>query len=101
MTAVTVAVVLLRHICEVCGVEEVLTPDDAHAAGWDYPPRMGVFGVIGPRICPNPNCRMNETVWWALAVDGYTPEMLTEQQRATIDRIVGEPETVMVSLGGQ
>lgn len=31
----------LRHVCEVFGVEELLTPDDAYEKGWDYPPRMG------------------------------------------------------------
>jgi hypothetical protein len=37
-----------RHICEVCGVEEILTPSQAFDVGWDYPPRMGQFGVVGP-----------------------------------------------------
>lgn len=37
-----------RHICEVCGVEEILTPAEAFDLGWDYPPRMGQFGVVGP-----------------------------------------------------
>ena len=26
----------LRHICEVCGREEVLTPEEAYSAGWDW-----------------------------------------------------------------
>ncbi|MGB3353729.1 MAG: hypothetical protein WBB00_13270 [Mycobacterium sp.] len=46
-----------RHICEVCGVEEILTPGDAFDLGWDYPPRMGQFGVVGPRCCPLPQRR--------------------------------------------
>jgi hypothetical protein len=58
-----------RHICEVCGVEEILTPGDAFDLGWDYPPRMGQFGVVGPRCCPH--CPNVGTVWWALAIDGY------------------------------
>ena len=83
-----------RHICEVCGVEEILTPGDAFNLGWDYPPRMGQFGVVGPRCCPN--CPNVGTVWWALAFDGYTEDMLTEAQRATVRRIAGEPQSIAV-----
>lgn len=82
------------HICEVCGVEEILPPSVAFDLGWDYPPRMGQFGVVGPRCCPRcPNVR---TVWWALVIDGYTEDMLTDRQRATVRRIAGEPDSVAV-----
>jgi hypothetical protein len=84
----------LRHTCEVCGREEVLTPEAAYPAGWDHPPKMGVMGVISPRTCPD--CPINHTVWWALAMDGYTPDMLTAEQRATVDRILGEPGSIAV-----
>ncbi len=57
--------VQLKHICEVCGVEEILTPKTGFEAGWDYPPKMGAFGIIGPRTCPN--CPIDETVWWAIS----------------------------------
>ena len=83
-----------RHICEVCGVEEILTPGDAFDLGWDYPPRMGQFGVVGPRCCPR--CPNVKTVWWALVIDGYTEDMLTEAQRATVRRIAGEPKSIAV-----
>jgi hypothetical protein len=82
----------LRHVCEVCGVEAILTPEAAFEAGWDHPPRMGTFGVISPRTCPD--CPINRTIWWALAMDGYTPDMLSPQQRATVDRILGEPGSI-------
>ena len=42
-----------RHICEVCGVEEILAPAEAFDLGWDYPPRMGQFGVVGPDVVPD------------------------------------------------
>lgn len=29
----------LKHICEVCGSEGILTPEEAYRAGWDYPPK--------------------------------------------------------------
>nr|WP_186447038.1 hypothetical protein [Mycolicibacterium porcinum] len=84
----------LRHMCEVCGVEEVLTPDEAYEAGWGYPPRHGWFGVIGPRVCPR--CPSIATVWWALTCDGYTEEMLSGRQREVVARIRAEPGSIMV-----
>lgn len=84
----------LRHICEVCGVDAVLTPGEAYRLGWDYPPKMGRFGVISPRTCPD--CPDNKTVWWALMVDTFTADMLSPEQRGTIDRIRGEPRSIMV-----
>lgn len=85
----------LRHICEVCGIEEVLTPEAAYAAGWDYPPRMGAFGVVGPRLCAE--CSITDTVWWALVVDRYTTDMLDPAQQATLARITHEPDSIAVS----
>lgn len=83
----------------VCRTEAVLTPDGAYEAGWDYPPRTGTFGVTSPRICPN--CPIKGTVWWAIMVDGYTEQMLTEQHLATIERILGEPESIIVPAAGE
>lgn len=48
--------------------------------------------MIGPRTCAQ--CAVNETAWWAIAVDGYTPDMLTAKQKATIARILTEPGSV-------
>jgi hypothetical protein len=84
----------LRHICEVCGLTEILTPDEAYKAGWDHPPRMGVFGIITPRTCPR--CPMFGTVWAALACDGFTEDMLSEHQREVVARILAEPASIMV-----
>ncbi|MBN7371080.1 hypothetical protein I3U62_07995 [Mycobacteroides abscessus subsp. abscessus] len=85
----------LKHICEVCGVEAVLTPAEAYELGWDYPPRQGTFGVISPRCCPN--CPNHKTVWWAVAMDGYTEDMLSDQQREAVARILGEPGSIMMT----
>lgn len=84
----------LRHICEVCDRTKILTPTEAHAAGWDYPPHMGSFGVISPRTCPD--CPNTGTVWWAVAMDGLTEEMLSEHQREVVARILAEPASIMV-----
>lgn len=40
---------LYRHVCEVCGKTEDLTSEQGFEQGWDYPPRMGIFGVVSPR----------------------------------------------------
>ena len=51
----------LKHICEVCGKEELLAPEEAFLAGWDYPPRMGAFGIVSPRTCPD--CSMMDAIY--------------------------------------
>ena len=83
----------LRHICEVCGKDEILTPEEAFTAGWDYPPRMGAFGVISPRTCGD--CPMAGTVWWELMMAKKSASELTEDQLKTIERIQGEPASIL------
>jgi hypothetical protein len=87
----------LHHICEVCGRDEILCPDEAFDAGWDYPPRMGHFGVISSRLCPG--CPTPETVWWVLAMEGRSAEALTDRQRIAVERMLAEPESLMVTEG--
>lgn len=83
----------LIHICEVCGKTENLTPEEAFNEGRDYPPRMGGFGIVGPRTCGN--CPINLTVWWALVSEKKSVSELSQQQRETIKRIQGEPESII------
>ena len=83
----------LIHICEVCGKTEILTPEEAFNDGWDYPPRMGSFGIVGPRTCGA--CPINLTVWWALVSEKKSVAALSQKQRETIKRIQGEPESIM------
>nr|WP_062894938.1 hypothetical protein [Mycobacterium avium] len=83
---------LLRHVCEVCGKTEILTPTEAYKAGWDYPPRMGQFGIISPRTCPD--CPMFGTVWAALTLNGRSREDLSDEQLDTIARILAEPMSI-------
>lgn len=82
----------LRHICEVCGRDEVLDSEEAFNAGWDYPPRVGVFKIVSPRVCPN--CSMDDTVWWALAIEGKQHGDLSEAQLVVLNRILNEPESI-------
>ena len=86
--------VKLIHICEVCGKTALLTPQEAYDIGWDYPPMMGHFGIISPRTCPN--CRIEDTVWAALALHKKSVKELTADQMDTIYRILGEPEDLLV-----
>jgi len=77
-----------RYICEVCGKEEMLTPDEAFNEGWDYPPFIGEFGVVSPRTCPD--CPMEKTAWAALVLEKKTYLELTDRQKAAVQRIMKE-----------
>ena len=82
----------LRHICEICGKDEVLLPSEAYDGGWDYPPLMGAFGTISARTCGD--CPIDGTLWWAL-LSSATAANLTASQLATLERIQGEPESIL------
>jgi len=77
-----------EHWCEVCGQTAILTSNGAFAAGWDFPPRMGAWGVISPRTCGS--CPITATVWWAVVVDGLTMDMLSAVQRRVLGRILSD-----------
>ena len=83
----------LIHICEVCGKTKILTPEEAFNEGWDYPPRMGSFGIVSPRTCGN--CPIYLTMWWALVSEKKNISDLSYKQRETIKRIQGEPESII------
>ena len=83
----------LIHICEVCGKTEIMTPDEAFENGWDYPPRMGAFGVVSPRTCGD--CAINLTAWWSLACEKKSINELSEMQKETIKRIQQEPGSII------
>lgn len=83
----------LVHICEVCGLREIITPREAFEAGWDYPPGMGRFGIVSPRTCPN--CRMEDTVWAELELKKKPASVLTSGQVQTILRILTEPDSIL------
>lgn len=87
----------LVHICEVCGTEKVMTSDEAFEDGWDYPPRMGAFGVLSARTCGN--CPINRTLWWRLAVDKVDPSTLTAADVALVERVQNEPQSLLPQSG--
>lgn len=84
----------LRHVCEVCGKEEILTPEEAFEKGWDYPPKMGMFGVLSPRTCGD--CAMVDTIWWKLMYQNVNPDDLSEKDKLSLVRILSEPASILV-----
>lgn len=82
---------LLEHWCEVCGATERLTAEAAFHAGWDFPPRMGAWGVISPRTCGD--CPITGTLWWAIQqgdLDPADPLGWPESRREILARILSE-----------
>ncbi len=77
------------HICEACGKTETLTPEAAFQDGWDYPPRMGEFGVVSPRTCGS--CGIDTTLWWRM-IAGHKD--LTDDEKVVLDRILTEPASI-------
>jgi hypothetical protein len=85
--------VLLRHICETCGKEEMLTSEEGFNQGWDYPPRMGAFGIVSPRTCGN--CLIDTTLWWEITCNKTPVGMLSQRHLRTMERILGEPQSIL------
>lgn len=75
---------LSHYVCEACDIEVDLTEAEAYSAGWDYPPFIGIWGIVSPRTCPN--CLVDKTAYWAI----ITGQELTEKHKQTVARIMGE-----------
>lgn len=84
----------LIHICEVCGIKDVLTPEEGFEAGWDYAPRMYPFKIISPRTCNK--CGMEHTAWWQICVNKKTFDELSSRHKETVKRIYNEPDSIIV-----
>ena len=83
----------LLHVCEVCGKTEILTPEEAFEKGWDYPPKIGTFGILSPRTCSN--CATTDTIWWKLVRQNMKPEDLSDKDMETLIRILNEPQSIL------
>lgn len=87
------------HYCEVCGKKEFITAQEAFDSGWDYPPKMGHFGLLGPRTCGG--CLLKDTLFWRVNTDKKIPlpivieGALTSEELVTWKRIKGEPESLL------
>ena len=86
------------HYCEVCGKKEFVTAEEAFQDGWDYPPNIGYFGLLGPRTCGN--CSLQDTLYWKINTNGSLPLVvegdLTEEELVTWRRIKAEPESLLI-----
>ncbi len=78
----------IEQWCEACGATAMLTSEEGFEAGWDFPPRMGAWGVVSPRTCGN--CAINKTLWWALTVEKKSTDDCTPQQRQVLAQILNE-----------
>ena len=85
------------HYCEVCGKKEFVTAEEAFQDGWDYPPNIGYFGLLGPRTCGN--CSLQDTLYWKINTNGSLPLViegdLSEEELITWRRIKAEPESLL------
>ena len=85
------------HYCEICGRKEFVTAQEAHNSGWDYPPNIGYFGLLGPRKCGD--CDIKKTLWWKVNHKQKIPlvleNTLSKKELTTWRRIKGEPESLL------
>ena len=86
------------HYCEVCGKKVFCTAQDAFDSGWDYPPQIGNFGLLGPRTCGD--CALADTLFWKInqqSLPLVIESNLTEDELVTWKRIKSEPESLLNS----
>lgn len=85
------------HYCEVCGKKEFITAEVALNDGWDYPPSIGFFGLLGPRTCGN--CSLEDTLYWKVNTNGSLPIVLegnlSPKELETWRRMKAEPESLL------
>lgn len=84
------------HYCEVCGTKVFCTAQEAYGAGWDYPPQIGSFGLLGPRTCGR--CSMTDTLFFKVyqqKIPIVFENALTEKELQTWQRIKKEPESLL------
>lgn len=85
------------HYCECCGKKAFITTKEAFDDGWDYPPRMGSFGLLGPRTCGE--CDITSTLYWKVQQQPLpivVESMLTKEELKTWRRIKKEPESLLI-----
>ncbi len=88
------------HYCEVCGKKVFCTAQQAFHAGWDYPPKMGKFGLLGARTCGD--CQLKDTLYWKVLqqeIPLVIKSLLTPNELITWNRIKAEPESLLEEDG--
>lgn len=87
------------HYCEVCGKKEYISADEAYNTGWKYPPKIGTFGLLGPRTCGQ--CSITSTLYGrfhqskSTPIYAIMPSMLEYDDLLTWMRIKTEPESLL------
>lgn len=85
------------HYCEVCGKKEYITAEQAFTNGWDYPPYIGVFGVLSQRTCGD--CPITSTLWFRMMQkkreETFDASALTPEEIRLVERVKGEPASLL------
>lgn len=84
------------HYCECCGKKSFITADQAFNEGWDYPPQIGSFGLLGPRTCGD--CEITSTLYWKIhqqALPIVIENSLSDKDLITWKRIKAEPYSLL------
>lgn len=84
------------HYCEVCGTKVFCTAQEAFDAGWNYPPQIGHFKLLGPRNCGK--CSIMDTLFLKVQKQKFPiviEKQLTEEELKTLNRIKNEPESLL------
>lgn len=85
------------HYCEVCGKKEYITAEQAFNNGWDYPPHIGVFGVLSQRTCGD--CPITSTLWFRMMQkkreETFDASALTPEEVRFVERVKGEPASLL------
>ena len=84
------------HYCEVCGTKVFCTAQEAFDAGWNYPPQIGHFKLLGPRNCGK--CSLMDTLFLKVQKQKFPiviEKTLTEEELKTLNRIKNEPESLL------
>jgi len=84
------------HVCEVCGKREFISAQEATKGGWDYPPHIGSFGLLGPRTCGD--CSLTDTLFWKVhqqSLPIVIESQLTKEEMITWRRIKYEPQSLL------
>jgi len=87
----------LRYICENCGkIGLYNNEEEGFRDGWDYPPKMGTYRVLSPRTCGQ--CSIDTTLYWAIITGKiHSLSDMTSNQKDTLARILGEPDTIFIN----
>lgn len=84
------------HYCEVCGTKVFCTAQEAFDAGWNYPPQIGHFKLLGPRNCGK--CSIMDTLFLKVQKQKFPiviEKTLIEEELKTLNRIKNEPESLL------